>query len=73
MKEDFREKSKMSLEKTGNIETEANKLLHRNKIGVPTWVQVQNHVQNPVQNRIRNHVQNRGRRNKNVANKTCHF
>ena len=35
MKEDLREKSKMSLENTGNIETEANELLRRNKIGVP--------------------------------------
>ena len=35
MKEDLREKSKMSLEKTGNIETEANELLRGNKIGVP--------------------------------------
>ena len=35
-KEDIRENSKMSLEKTGNIETEANELLHRNKIGVLT-------------------------------------
>ena len=34
VKEDLREKSKMSLEKTGNIETEANELLRRNKIGV---------------------------------------
>ena len=29
------EKSKMRLEKTGNIETDANELLRRNKIGVP--------------------------------------
>ena len=36
VKEDLTEKSKMSLEKTGNIETEANELLRRNKIGVPT-------------------------------------
>ena len=36
MKEYLREKSKMRLEKTGNIETEANELLHRNKIGVAT-------------------------------------
>ena len=36
MKEDLRLKSKMSLEKTGNIETEANELLRRNKIGIPT-------------------------------------
>ena len=36
MKEDLREKSEMSLEKTGNIKTEANELLRRNKIGVPT-------------------------------------
>ena len=36
MKEDPRIKSKMSLEKTGNIETEANELLRGNKIHVPT-------------------------------------
>ena len=36
MKEDLREKSKMTLEKTGNIETEANELLRGNKIDVPT-------------------------------------
>ena len=36
MKEDLRVKSKISLEKTGNIETEANELLRRNKIGVTT-------------------------------------
>ena len=36
MKEDLREKSKKSLAKTGNIETEANELLLRKKIGVPT-------------------------------------
>ena len=36
MKEDLREKCKMSLEKTGNIETDANELLRGNKIGVPT-------------------------------------
>ena len=36
MKEDLREKSKKSLEKTGNIETEANELLRGNKIDVPT-------------------------------------
>ena len=36
MKEDLREKSKMNLEITGNIENEANEFLRRNKIGVPT-------------------------------------
>ena len=36
MKEDLRIKYKTSLEKTGNIETEADELLRRNKIGVPT-------------------------------------
>ena len=36
MKEVLREKSKTSLEKTGNIETEANELLRGNKIDVPT-------------------------------------
>ena len=35
-KEELREKFKMSLEKSANIETEANELLRRNKIGVPT-------------------------------------
>ena len=37
MKEDLTIKSKMSLEKTGHTETEANELLRRNnKIGVTT-------------------------------------
>ena len=36
MKEDLREKSNMSLEKTGNIEAVANELLGGNKIDVPT-------------------------------------
>ena len=36
MKEDLRIKSKMSLEKTGNMETEDNELLRGNKIGIPT-------------------------------------
>ena len=35
MKDDLREKSKTSLEKTGNIETEANELLRRNEIRDP--------------------------------------
>ena len=60
-KEDIREKSKTSLEKTGNIQSEANELLHRNKIGVPTSVHVQNHVQNHFQNRVQNHFQIRVR------------
>ena len=36
MKEDHSEKSKMRIEQTGNIETEANEFLRRNKIDVPT-------------------------------------
>ena len=36
VKEDLRKKLKMSLEMTGNIETEANELLRRNKISVTT-------------------------------------
>ena len=36
MTEDLREKSKNSLEKIDNIETEANELLRGNKIDVPT-------------------------------------
>ena len=36
MIEDLREKSKICLEKTGNIENKANELLRRNKIGFPT-------------------------------------
>ena len=35
-KEDLREKSKISFETTGNIETEANELIRQNKIDVPT-------------------------------------
>ena len=70
MKEYLREKSNIGLYKTGNIETEANELLRRNKIGVSTWVyvqnrvqnQVQNHVQNHAGNHIRNHVQNHARK-----------
>ena len=58
MKEDLREKSTMSLEKTGNTETVANELLRQNKIGVPTEkmfkTMFQNHVQNGVPNRVRN-------------------
>ena len=38
MKEDLREKSKTSLEKTGNIETEANELLRGKKIDVLEFV-----------------------------------
>ena len=52
MKEDHREKYQMSLEKNGNIETEANELLRGNKIDVPTWVRVQNRIQNHVQNHV---------------------
>ena len=36
MKEDLRIKSKTSLEKTGNIETEASVLFNRNTITIPT-------------------------------------
>ena len=41
MKEDLRIKSKTSIEKTSNIESEDNELLQGNKIGVPTRVRVQ--------------------------------
>ena len=58
MKEDLRIKSKTSLEKTGNIQTEANELLRQNKIGVPTRVRVRNHVQNHVQIHVKNHIRN---------------
>ena len=50
MKEDLWEKSKTSLWKTDNIETEANELLRGNKIDILTWVRVRNHGQNHVQN-----------------------
>ena len=81
MKEDLRIKSKTSFEKTVNIETEANELLRGNKICVPTWVRVhnhvrnhvQNHVQNSVQNHARTHVQNYVRTIKNIANKKLSF
>ena len=58
-KEDLREKSKISLEKTGNIKIEAKELLRRSKIDIPTSVHVQNHVQNRVQNHVQNHIENR--------------
>ena len=67
--EDLKEKSKMSLEKRGNIATEANELLRRNKIGDPKWVRVQTHVQNHVQY----HAQNRVAKNVNIANKNMSF
>ena len=44
MKEDLRIKSKTSLEKTGNIETEASVLINRNSSTSPTRTDVQNHV-----------------------------
>ena len=53
-----RKKSKTSLEKTGNIYTEASVLFNRNTTTIPTWTQVQNNVQNHVQNQVQNHVQN---------------
>ena len=58
IKEDLRIKSKTSLEKTGNIETEASVLFNRNTSTTPTWTYVQNHVQNCVQNHVQNCVQN---------------
>ena len=58
MKEDLIIKSKTSLEKIGNIETEASVLLNRNTTTIPTWTHVRNHAQNSVQNRVQNRVQN---------------
>ena len=52
MKEDLREKSKTSLEKTGNIENDVNEMLRGNKIDVLTWVRVRNRVWNHVQNSV---------------------
>ena len=68
MKYDLRVKSKMSLEKTGNIETDANEFLRRNNSGVPTSScskprsksyskPCSNHVQKKVHNHVQNHVQ----------------
>ena len=63
IKEDLREKSKTSLEKTGNTETEANELLRGNKIDVLTSIVFvfetvfKNHVQTSIQNRIQNRIQ----------------
>ena len=44
MKEDLRIKSKTSLEKTGNIDTDASVLFNRNSTTSPTWSQLQKHV-----------------------------
>ena len=57
MKEDLRIKSKSSLKKTGNIETEASVLFNWNTT-TTTWTHIQNHVQNHVQNCVQNRVQN---------------
>ena len=64
MKEDLRIKSKTSLEKTDNIEIEANEFLRANKIVVRLEFQnrVQIRVQNRIQNRVLNCVQNRVRK-----------
>ena len=80
MKEDLRIKSEMSFEKTGDMEAEGNELRRGNKIGVPTWVHVQNHVrkhvqnhaQNHVQSHVQNHAQNHFRKNKIKLIKICH-
>ena len=56
-------------------------MLRGNKICVPTWVRVQNHVRNHVQNHVQNrvqnhartHVQNYVRKIKNIANKNMAF
>ena len=61
MKEDIREKSPISLEKTGNIEIEVNELLRGNEIDVPTSVPV------------RNYIQNRVRKIQKIANKNMPF
>ena len=57
MKEDIRIKSKTSLEKSGNIETEASVQFKRNTT-TTAWTHIQNHVQNHVQNCVENSVQN---------------
>ena len=85
MKEDHRIKSKKSLEKTGNIETEASVLFNRNTSTTPTWIHVQNHVENHDRNRVENHdrnrvqnrvqkrVRNHVREIKNIVNKNMSF
>ena len=49
MKEDIRIKYKTSLEKIGNIETEASVIFNRNTTTTSTGTHVQNRVQNHVQ------------------------
>ena len=44
MKEEIRIKSRTSLEKTDNIETETSFLFNRNSTTSPTSTNVQNHV-----------------------------
>ena len=85
MKEDLRIKSKTSLEKAGNIETEASVLFNGNKTTIPTLTPVQNDVRNHVQNHVQNRVQNRVQNdveyrvqnhfllNKNIANNNMSF
>ena len=59
MKEYLRIKSKTSLEKTGNMETEASVLFNRNTSTTPTWTHVQTMFKHRVQNRVENHDRNR--------------
>ena len=65
MKEDLTIKSKTSLAKIGNIETEASVSFNRNTTTIPTWTHVRNYVQN--------HVQNRVQKIKNIASKNMLF
>ena len=77
MKEGLIIKSKTSLEKTGNIETEVIVFFIRNTTTILTLTHVRNHdqnqIQNHVQNRVQNRVQNHVRKIKNIANKNMSF
>ena len=61
-KEELRIKSRRSLDKTGNIETEPSVLFNRKKKTIPSQthaqIRVHNHVQNYVQICVQNCVKN---------------
>ena len=69
MKEDLRIKSKTSLEKTGNIETEASVFFNRNSSTSPTRTYVLNHVENHVKILFKTMFKTRFEKLKNIVNK----
>ena len=81
MKEDLREKSKMTFEETGNIETDVNELLRRNKnefmfkttFKIMFETMFKTIFKTMFKTNVGNHVYNRIRKKLNIANKGKSF